>query len=173
MVYDTERGSWMGPWTTDGRVFAIYTDTSDEEHLLFGDVNDVNVNEYSDTFITDNGVAIQTILKTRREDFNNWAQFKDIMHTFFEFKNISGKANIDIRIEKRDGSITSADAFSIQAQSTGNSGWGADLWGSALWGSSNVNGSNFDVSVVAKLFGGGGHHNAAGFQLDYLLEELK
>lgn len=32
---------------------------------------------------------------------------------------------------------------------------------------------DFDVSSVAKLFGGGGHKNAAGFQLDYLLEELK
>lgn len=32
---------------------------------------------------------------------------------------------------------------------------------------------DFDVSVVAKLFGGGGHKNAAGFQLPYLLEELK
>ncbi|MGI0021312.1 MAG: DHHA1 domain-containing protein [Nitrososphaeraceae archaeon] len=32
---------------------------------------------------------------------------------------------------------------------------------------------DFDVSNVAKLFGGGGHKNAAGFQLNYLLEELK
>jgi oligoribonuclease NrnB/cAMP/cGMP phosphodiesterase (DHH superfamily) len=32
---------------------------------------------------------------------------------------------------------------------------------------------DFDVSTVAKLFGGGGHRNAAGFQLNYLLEELK
>lgn len=32
---------------------------------------------------------------------------------------------------------------------------------------------DFDVSVVAKLLGGGGHKNAAGFQLNYLLEELK
>lgn len=32
---------------------------------------------------------------------------------------------------------------------------------------------DFDVSSVAKLYGGGGHKNAAGFQLDYLLDELK
>ena len=31
---------------------------------------------------------------------------------------------------------------------------------------------DFDVSEVAKLFGGGGHRNAAGFQLKYLLKEL-
>lgn len=32
---------------------------------------------------------------------------------------------------------------------------------------------DFDVSEVAKAFGGGGHKNAAGFQLMYLLDELK
>lgn len=32
---------------------------------------------------------------------------------------------------------------------------------------------DFDVSSVAKLFEGGGHKSAAGFQLNYLLEELK
>jgi len=32
---------------------------------------------------------------------------------------------------------------------------------------------DFDVSNVAKLFNGGGHRNASGFQLKYLLEELK
>lgn len=32
---------------------------------------------------------------------------------------------------------------------------------------------DFDISSVAKLYGGGGHKNAAGFQLNYLLEELK
>lgn len=31
---------------------------------------------------------------------------------------------------------------------------------------SNQKGSNFDVSRIAKLFGGGGHHNAAGFKID-------
>lgn len=30
-----------------------------------------------------------------------------------------------------------------------------------------------DVSAIAKLFGGGGHKNAAGFQLKYLLAELR
>lgn len=32
---------------------------------------------------------------------------------------------------------------------------------------------DFDVSTVAKYFGGGGHKNAAGFQLPFLLEELR
>lgn len=150
MVFDIERAAWMGPWSTDGRVFEIYTDSSSNQHLLFGDDSDVNVQEYSDTFSTDNGVAITTSLKTRREDFNNWAAFKNFQNMFFEFKNTSGNANIDIRIENRDGSVTSANSFSISALPTGNSGWGADLWGSALWGSSNVKGSVTDTQQLIR-----------------------
>jgi len=144
MVFDTERASWVGPWTTDGRVFEIYTDSNNDAHLLFGDSADVNVNEYSDSFTSDNGAAIATSLKTRREDFNNWAAFKNFMNMFFEFKNIKGNARIDIRIEKRDGSVASADTFVITTPDSGVSGWGADLWGSAMWGNSNVLGSESD-----------------------------
>ncbi len=150
MVFDTERAAWMGPWSTDGRVFEIYTDTNNDEHLLFGEDTTVNVDEYSDTFTSDSGVAIPTTLKTRREDFGSWPSFKNHKHLFYEFKNISGNANVDIRIENEDGSITSADVFTITAESNGNSGWGADLWGTALWGSSNVKGSSTDQQQLIR-----------------------
>ncbi len=144
MIFDTERAAWMGPWSTDGRVFEIYTDINNDQHLLFGDDTDVSVNEYSDTFSSDNGAVISTTLKTRREDFNNWAQFKNIQNMFFEFKNIKGNANVDIRIEKRNGAVVSADTFTITTPDSGVSGWGADLWGSTMWGNSNVLGSESD-----------------------------
>ncbi len=150
IVYDTERAAWMGPWTTDGRVFAIYTDSSDNEHLLFGDDTSVNVNEYSDTFATDSGTAIETILKTRREDFGDWTSFKNLKDLFFEFKNPQGTTNIDIRIEKENGSEASADSFSIATAPTGNSGWGADIWGTTLWGNSAQGGSATDYAQLIK-----------------------
>lgn len=149
MIYDTERGAWMGPWTTDGRVFEIYTDTNNDEHLLFGDDNTANVYEYSDTLTTDSGVAISTILKTRREDFGNFSNFKNMKHLFFEFRNVSGSANVDTRIEKRNGSEVSADSFSIMPV-TGNSGWGADIWGTAQWGDSNSAGGGIDSQQLIR-----------------------
>ena len=66
------------------------------------------------------------------------------MHMFFEFKNIKGNAKIDIRIEKRNGAVSSADTFTITAPDSGVSGWGADLWGSTMWGNSHVLGSESD-----------------------------
>lgn len=149
MIYDTERGAWMGPWTTDGRVFEVYTDINNDEHLLFGDDTSTNVYEYSDTYTTDSGTAIQTILKTRREDFGDWSSFKNLKHLFFQFRNVQGAANIDIRIEKRNGSERTADNFSITPQ-LGNSGWGADLWGSAIWGGSAAAGGGTDSQQLIR-----------------------
>jgi hypothetical protein len=149
MIYDIERGAWMGPWTTDGRVFEVYTDASNNEHLLFGDDTTTNVYEYSDMFTTDSGAAIQTILKTRREDFGDWSSFKNLKHLFFQFRNVQGSANIDIRIEKRSGSERTADNFSITPQ-LGSSGWGADLWGSATWGGSNGRGGGSDSQQLIR-----------------------
>ncbi len=149
IVYDIERGAWMGPWTTNGRVFEIYIDTNNSDHLLFGDDSSANVYEYSDSYTTDNGSAIQTILKTRREDFGNWAAFKNIKHLFFEFKNVSGTAALDIRIEKRDGSEVSADSFNIMP-TLGDSGWGADLWADTQWGDSNVAGGGIDSQQLIR-----------------------
>lgn len=149
MIYDTERGAWMGPWTTDGRVFEVYTDTNNNEHLLFGDDNSTNVYEYSESYTTDSGSSIQTILKTRREDFGDWSSFKNLKHLFFQFRNVSGSANIDIRIEKRTGSERSADSFSITPQ-LGSSGWGADLWGSAIWGGTNAAGGGADSQQLIR-----------------------
>lgn len=149
MVFDTERGAWMGPWTSDGRVFEVYTDSDNNEHLLFGDDTSVNTYEYSDSYTSDNGVAIQTILKTRREDFGDWSSFKNIKHLFFEFDNVNGSAGVDIRIEKRDGSETTGDSFNIMP-TLGDSGWGADLWGDAPWADSGVAGGGIDSQQIIR-----------------------
>lgn len=149
MVYDTERGAWMGPWTTDGRVFEVYTDSSNNEHLLFGDDTSTNVYEYSDTYTTDSGTAIQTILKTRREDFGDWSSFKNIKHLFFQFRNVQGSAAIDIRIEKRNGSERTADSFNITPQ-LGNSGFGADSWGAPIWGGTTGKGGGSDSQQLIR-----------------------
>jgi hypothetical protein len=149
MVYDIERAAWMGPWTTDGRVFEIYLDSNNDEHLLFGDDATTNVYEFSDALTSDSGVAIGTILKTRREDFGDWKSFKNMKHTFFEFNNVAGQALIDTRIEKRDGSESTADNFTITPV-LGDSGWGADLWADAMWGDSNVAGGGVDSQQLIR-----------------------
>lgn len=143
MIFDTERAAWMGPWNVDGNVFEVYFDSNNNEHLLFGHDDSTNVDEYADSYTTDNGTAITTTLRTKQEDFGDWSLFKNIRNIFLQFRNITGTLAADIRLEQRNGSIITAKSFNV-VPNTGNSGWGADMWGTALWGSSNVGGGGTD-----------------------------
>lgn len=144
MVFDRERNAWTGPWTNDARLYEVFYDASNDEHLLYGNDTTAFVDEYSTSFMTDKGSAIETILRTRLEDFGDWSLFKNIKDIFFEFTNINGSADIDIRLEKRSGSVVSAQNLTV-TPNTGNSGFGADIWATALWGDSNEVGGGADT----------------------------
>lgn len=151
MVFDRERLAWLGPWTNDARLFEVFYDVGENEHLLYGNDTNTNVDEYSENFTDDKGTAISTILRTRQEDFKDWSTFKTIKDIFTQFQNITGQVNVDIRLEQRNGSVVSAKSTTI-TPNTGNSGWGADLWGSALWGTSNTAGGGVDAQQVIRWF---------------------
>ena len=151
MVFDRERLAWVGPWTRDASIFEIFYDSNNDEHLLYGNDDSVNVDEYSENYVDDKGSAINTILRTRQEDFGDWSLFKTIRNIFTQFKNITGSVNVDIRLEQRNGSIVSAKSTTI-TPNTGNSGWGADIWGTQLWGSSNTAGGGADAQQVIRWF---------------------
>lgn len=136
MVFDRERGAWTGPWTLDATVFELFFDENGDEHLLFAQEGSTNVDEFSDTFPGDNGTAIQTIVRTRNEDFGNWSIFKNIKNVFTQLRSVTGSVDVDITIETRTGGEVTAKDFTVTA-TAGNSGWGADQWGTALWGSTN------------------------------------
>lgn len=137
MVFDRERLAWIGPWTTDANMFETFYDENNAEHLLFGRDDSALVDEYSESLQSDKGSAIQTVLRTRQEDFGDWSQFKNIRNVFTQFRNITGEVSADITLEQRNGAVISAESFSVEPN-TGASGWGADLWGSALWGGTNA-----------------------------------
>lgn len=149
MVFDRERGAWLGPWTLDANVYETYYEDDASEHLLFGHDDSTNVDEFSDSYVDDNGEGIYTILKTRQEDFKDWSLFKNIKNVFVQFKNITSDVSVDIQLETRSGSVISAKSFNV-TPNTGNSGWGADLWGSALFGSTNGSAGGADISQVIR-----------------------
>ena len=149
MVFDTERAAWTGPWSVDAQVFEVFFDGSNNEHLLYGNDDSVNVDEYSSDFVDDKGTAIQTILKTRQEDFGDWSLFKNIKNIFTEFRNITGLVSVDIALEQRSGSVVTAKSFNV-VPNTGSSGWGADMWGSTLWGNSATAGGGSDTQQTIR-----------------------
>ena len=68
MVYDRERLAWMGPWNIDANLFALYYNGANEEKWLFGDDGSANIYELGAGYADDAGTAINTILRTKKED---------------------------------------------------------------------------------------------------------
>ena len=147
MVYDRERLAWMGPWTRDANLFHIYYDSSGNEHLLYGSDDSAYVVEYDDSFGDDNGTAIATKLRTKKDDYGDWTRFKNIKEVFTQFRNVKGSINVDLRLQSRDGQVTTAKSFNI-SPAAGVAGWGSFLWGNAQWGDSPETGGSSDVNEI-------------------------
>ena len=144
MVFDRERLAWTGPWNFDSTAYEVFYDTGNMKKLLMAAQGGVDVDELSDDYTTDKGTAIATTVKTRSEDFGNWAIFKNIRNLFTQLQNVTGTVSVDIRIETRAGAITTTKSFNITPAS-GNSGWGADQWGVALWADSEESAGGVDA----------------------------
>lgn len=145
IVYDRERTSWIGPWTNDARMFYNYFDSNNDEHLIYGCDDKPYVQEYSESFEDDNGTAIQTTLRTKKDDFGDWTRFKSIKDVYFLFRNVSGDVNLDIRLQQRNGDVVTAKSVSINPV-VGSAGWGSVLWGNAMWGDSPETGGSTDIN---------------------------
>lgn len=149
MVFDRERSAWLGPWTFDARVFHTYYDSSDNAILLKGNDSDPDVERISTTYPGDKGVAFDTILRTKREEFKDAFRFKNIKNIFTLWRDLSGDIDVDIRLEQTTGNTITAKSFSVTTGS-GNSGWGADLFGNTQWGDTEEVGEARDLSEVVK-----------------------
>ena len=149
MAFDREKNAWLGPWTFDGNVHEVYYDSSDIARLLVGEDDSANVIEVSTSYPGDKGAAMTTILRSKREDFKAWTEFKTVESIFTKWRNVLGSVTVNIRLEQRTGNTITAKSFSVTSGS-GNSGWGADMWGNTQWGNSEAAGSSIDLSEIVK-----------------------
>ena len=147
MTYDRERMAWMGPWTRDSNVFEVYYDSDGNQKFLYGADDSPNVYEYSSNFDNDDGTAIATQLRTKKDDFGDWARFKNIKEVFTLFRNVQGTVNVDVRIQQRDGQVTTSKSFNVSTTSS-SSGWGSSQWGDHQWADSEEHGGASDVNEI-------------------------
>lgn len=149
LIFDRERGAWMGPWFLSANNLFRYYDSDNTERLVYGSNVTPNVFELSDAYTTDDGIAIDTTLRTKKEDFGSWNLFKTIKDLFFQFKDVKGSVNVDIFVEERDGNVVTAKNFTITPTS-GNSGWGTFSWGNFQWGDSEESAGSGDVTEILR-----------------------
>ena len=147
IVYDRERLSWIGPWTFDATVYHTYYESDNDRVLLFGQDGASNVMELADTLGDDNGTAIMTSLRTRKEDFGDWTLYKTIKDVYTNWRNVTGTISVDVQLEDRTGNTVAAKGFDLST-TEGNAGWGADMWGSTQWGDSEAEGGGADTGDI-------------------------
>jgi hypothetical protein len=133
IVYDVQRGGWMGPWSYDANCATIYKDSSNNNHYLIGRSDSFNVDEVGPNYSDDKGTLIPTRLATKKEDFGDWSLFKTVKSIFTQMKNVTGTVGVNLQLEERSGNVVTAKSFNI-VPTTGVTGWGADFWGNTLWG---------------------------------------
>ncbi len=151
IIYDRERVAWMGPNTYPATpaVYDNYYDGTNKENLVWGDADDNMVTEFSNSYSTDKGVKIQTILLTKKTAFNNPFRFKQVKNLYTNWRNVAGTPFVNIILETRDGAVGSAETFSVTASNSGV-GWGFDLWGTFKWGTTSGAGSSTGSNDLAK-----------------------
>lgn len=132
IVFDRERLSFVGPWTTPFGIsaWARYVDSTGTEKWIAGDSDDAFVSEFSKGYLADKNTTITTIFKSRKEDFKDWTIFKTLNEVYMNFRNIFGSISVNIYIEERSGRTITAKSFTIVGeQALGVSGIGTDPMG--------------------------------------------
>jgi len=151
IVFDRERGAFMGPWITSfgiGKLETI-TDGTGIERLLAVDSTDNYISEFSKSLTDDKGTVFSTLLKTRKEDFGDWTLFKTINELYTSFRNVFGTVAVNIYLEERSGVTFTAKSFNITS-TQGTSGWGVDQLGVAQWGLTNVDAAASSDEILRK-----------------------
>lgn len=138
IVYDRQRGAFMGPWKTSFGItkWFKYTDPSGSEKWLAG-CTDGYVREFSSSYVTDSGEAIAKIMRTKKENFGKWSTFKIIKYFYFLIRNLRGECTVALRIETRNGNLVTTKSATISG-ALGSGGWGGDMWGNQQWGQTSA-----------------------------------
>jgi hypothetical protein len=134
VCFDRERLCFLGPWKTPMNIamWRSYIDTYGIEHWLAASSSDNKIYEFSKTLFDDSGQGMYTQFKTRKEDFGDWTLFKTITEIYMNFRNVTGRIQVNIYIENRQGQVISAKSFTvIGTSSLGTSGMGTDQMGVA------------------------------------------
>lgn len=155
VIFDRERLSFMGPWPTAFGInqWASYIDGEGAERWIAMDSDDNMITEFRKTYQDDKGAPINTVFKSRREDFGDWTIYKTINEIFMNFRNVLGTISVNIYIEDREGNTLVTKAFTISSTgSSGTSGIGTDPVGFGVMGLSSNTPTTFAGELPKKAF---------------------
>lgn len=153
--FDRERLAFMGPWPTPFGIahWIRFVDEQGMERWVAADYSDNEITEFRRNYNDDKGEPINTIFKSRKEDFGDWTLFKTINEVYVNFRGLVGSVNINIYLEDRSGKTIVAKAFSLNATgSSGTSGFGNDKFGTVPFGLTNYFAQTLEDEIPRKAF---------------------
>lgn len=153
IVYDRERGSFIGPWKLPYGISHMrkYIDGSGNEQWLLGATDGNIVYEFDSGLNTDSGTAIIKTIRTGKVDFGDWTLLSIVKFFYTLFRAIVGSVTVNILIESRSGVTSTAKSFTITgAEALGTTGYGNDGYGLAQYGLSNSFGANITSDEITK-----------------------
>jgi len=153
IVYDRERGAWLGPWKLPFGISHMtkHIDTSGNERWILGSYEDNKIYNFSVSSNSDNGTAIIKTMRLNKEDFDQWTTLHIVEFFYFLFRNITGETTVNILLEDKDGNTTTAKSFTISGAAVGGStGWGMDMWGTVQWGITNTSSVTVSTDEISR-----------------------
>lgn len=140
IVYDRERGAWVGPWKTPYGISKMikHTDGTGTERWVLGSNSTNQTYTFEPSLNTDDGAAMQKIARTNKEVFGEWSLLKIVKLFYALFRGVRGQVTVNLLAELRNGSTTNIKSFTIEGSAvSGSMGWGIDMWGNFQYGTSN------------------------------------
>jgi len=153
--FDRERLAFMGPWPTPYGIahMARFQDSAGVEKWVVADYTDNEISEFKKTYNDDKGTAINTIFKSRKEDFGDWTLYKTVNEVYMNFRGLVGSVNVNLYLEDRSGKTIVAKAFTLTATGTsGTSGFGNDMFGTVPFGLTNYDATVLEDEIPKKAF---------------------
>lgn len=155
MVYDRERGAWLGPWKLPFGIshMKMYVDSTGTEKWILGSYENNQVYVFDASTNADNGTTITKTIRLKKTYFGDFSTLNIVTFFYVLFRNIIGTTTVNILAEDRDGATSTIKTFTITGSATaGSTGWGTDEWGLPKWGTS-VNTTAVITSEELKRWG--------------------
>lgn len=137
VAYDRERGCWLGIWKLPYGISHMkkIVDGSGTERWILQSNNSPNIYKFETSMNSDSGATITKTIRTKKEYLGSWSMLKTIQRLYYLFRNVTGTVNVNVLLEHRDGTVSTAKTFTITgSEVAGSSGWGVDLYGSIGFG---------------------------------------
>lgn len=153
LVYDRERSAFVGPWKLPFGISRMikHVDSTGTERWVIGSYEDNKIYTFDAATNSDNGTTIVKTLRTKKTYFGDWTVLNIIQFFYILFRNITGSTTVNILIEDRNGTTSTAKSFTITgSEVAGGTGWGTDQWGLAQWGLTNNNQTSISSEEITR-----------------------